>query len=254
MNIYEAVVYLILGVCAVLALIGVYMILRNPLEILYSILRFMRADWKFAIIFFPIWFPSKLLDDAYNLGIFTPDEELNDDIVYPVHQDHVIDTNNYTLIILLQKVSIDWLQEELYSYLDTVDESDVAGFHYFETEEEVALIFPTMPNLCLYAFTIQWFSESSTNAAPYPLGLAIHKNDPDCSFYTQQDNSDQHINSLIGSLRSGTRFSYYLLCDEAKYNTLGVNNDIKHELPFDWNKIGATFNPESIASNSKPLD
>jgi len=246
MDIYTILIYLLSGLSIILGISLVYLLIKEPKEILYGILRGMKDTGRFEtnLLFSPIWVPAFVLDKYFKLGIYKPDEEgtNQDDVVYESVAKLDIDFSQYQKYIIVNQSNLMELNNAIAECYETTPEEDFKGICYHCTQDQFILEIRDNCNFYNYHYLIQWLNNeliSNKNIEIY--GLALNESNPMLSYYVVNDKTGQHINSLTGKTFGGDVFSVNLLEDYEKKQWLDINNKIKIDREIEMNSITTDF-------------
>ena len=113
MDINTVLIYLLSGLSIFLLVSLVYVLVKEPKEILFDLLRAMKeTSFKSQILFFPIWIPAFFLDKYFKLGIYNSDEMLlnSEDNVYDSDSKLEVDLGQYQKYIIVESTDLSKLK------------------------------------------------------------------------------------------------------------------------------------------------
>lgn len=220
----------------------VYILITRPVQILFSILRFMKGNDRIGLLFLPIWGPAYLLDKQFKFGIYEHEKSDPQDLRYNTEKQVSIKTENFQKLIIARPLTIEDFTESLFQFLDIETDLDSNDFYFDQRNSQMILILPDKLELIHYFFLIQWIDNYiEIGNQKDVFGLAYSKSDPETSFFAINDPTGNHINSMIGKTSIGETFHYYLL--QEKFGThLNTNSQIEIPTDKDLNQLVEEFN------------
>jgi hypothetical protein len=247
MDIYDILGYLLAGFSIVLIISLVYVLVKNPKEILYSILRGLKSDRiDFLILLSPLWIPVYLLDKQFKLGIYKSEDNedsIDEDLVYTSTKTLNIDFSQYQKYIFINPTNLKELNKAIADCFEITPEEDFKGIKYNCNQNKYILKISDHCNFYNFNYLIQWFNTELNKETKNIeiFGLALNKSISMESFYVASDTTGQHINSLTGKTFAGDKFSIYLFDDFEKTEKLEINNKIKLDLELEINSLTTDF-------------
>lgn len=240
MDINTVLIYLLAGISIILVLSLAYFLIKEPKEILYGFLRFMRG----GIMFFPIWIPALILDKYFKLGIYDLDEEGSnqEDFVYESVEKLDIDFSQYQKYIIVEATDLLKIKKAIVECYETTPEEDFKGILYHRDQDRFILKMRDDCSFVNYHYLIQWFDNELNSRKNIEIyGLALNQPDPMNSYYVVSDKTGEYINCLTGKIFLGDKFSINLYNDYWKKQWLDINNKIKIDREIEIGSIITDF-------------
>lgn len=209
----------------------VYLFLKEPREITFSFLRYIKsAKYPIAIILFPLWGIAWLLDKKFKWGIYT-EEDSTEDLHYETEEELQIDFSRYDKFIEISNMNEKEIEESIQVAAETGQlNKKYCTFNFIQTSHKIILQFNNAISFFDFHFLIQWLLADKEEDV---IGIGIHNTTKSLSYFVMNDNTDKHINSLVGETLNGKRFSINLTDDFEKAEYLSLNSKISLPLQYD---------------------
>lgn len=214
-----------------------YLIMRDPILMLKSLLRGLKSDhdWRFKIIFSPIWGPIWLIDKIFDLKLYIKEFE---DASIP----EKISFDEFEKYLLINTANLDHLGEMLKSFLNENDSTE-SNFILEDSKIRISnywqktviklnneIEFASFNSLARFDSSLS-FSNPGYNIK----GILINKFDRTKSYFVFSD--PIFLSRLIGKTYLNKKMYVELDADNETNEIIFYNSNIDYFKGFDFNKF-----------------